>query len=82
MSNNSEGTQPCPSTENLIKDLLSMTPPIRTRSSFPHSEFLPLGSFHKPLIFLSIWVFSDESALIFLEEGVCYDQFVLLAKLC
>ena len=35
-----------------------------------------------PSIFLSIWVFSDESALIFLEEGVCYDQFVLLAKLC
>ena len=28
---NREGTQPCPSTENWIKDLLSMAPPIRTR---------------------------------------------------
>ena len=35
-----------------------------------------------PSIFLSIWVFSDESPLVLLEEGVCYDQFVLLAKLC
>ena len=35
-----------------------------------------------PSIFLSIWVFSDESALVLLEEAVCYDQFVLLAKLC
>ena len=34
-SNNREGTQPRPSTENWIKDLLSMAPPIRTRSSFP-----------------------------------------------
>ena len=33
-SNNREGTQPCPSTENWIKDLLSMAPPIRTRPSF------------------------------------------------
>ena len=30
-----EGTQPRPSTENWIKDLLSMAPPIRTRPSFP-----------------------------------------------
>ena len=37
-----------PSTENCIKDLLSMAPPIRTRSSFPHSQSLPSGSFHKP----------------------------------
>ena len=35
-----------------------------------------------PSIFLSIWVFSDESPLVLLEEGVCCDQFVLLAKLC
>ena len=36
-----EGTQPQPSTENWIKDLLSMAPPIRTRPSFPHSQSLP-----------------------------------------
>ena len=36
-----------PSTENWIKDLLSMAPPIRTR---PTSHSLPSGSFHKPLI--------------------------------
>ena len=34
---NGEGTQLHPSTENWIKDLLSMSPPIRTRPSFPHS---------------------------------------------
>ena len=33
--NNREGTQPYPSTENWIKDLLSMALPIRTRPSFP-----------------------------------------------
>ena len=32
--NNREGTQPHPSTENWIKDLLSMALPIRTRPSF------------------------------------------------
>ena len=45
-----KGTQPHPSTENWIKDLLSMAPPIRTRLSFPHSQSLPSGSFHKALI--------------------------------
>ena len=45
-------TQPCPSTENWIKDLLSMALPIRTRPSFPLSQSLPSGSFHKPLILL------------------------------
>ena len=35
-----------------IKDLLSMAPSIRTRPSFPLSQSLPPGSFHKPLIFL------------------------------
>ena len=35
--------------ENLIKALLSMALPIRTRPSFPISQFLPSGSFHKPL---------------------------------
>jgi len=34
-SNNREGTQPRPSTENWINDLLSTAPPIRTRPSFP-----------------------------------------------
>ena len=51
-SNNREGTQPCPSIENWIKVLLSMAPPIRTRTSFPHSQSLPTGSFHQPLILL------------------------------
>ena len=49
-SSNRERTQPHPSTENRTKDLLSMAPPFRTRPSFPHSQSLPLGSFHKPLI--------------------------------
>ena len=51
-SNNREGTQPCPSTENWTKDLLNMALPIRTRPSLPHSESLPSGSFRKPLILL------------------------------
>ena len=38
------------STENWIKDLLNMAPPIRTRPSFPLSQSLPSGNFHKPLI--------------------------------
>ena len=48
-SNNREGTQPPPSTENWIKDLLSIIPLIRTRPTFPHSQSLPSRSFHKPL---------------------------------
>ena len=48
--NSRKGTQPHPSTENWIKDLLSMAPPIRTRLSFPYSQSLPSGSFQKPLI--------------------------------
>ena len=39
-------------TDNWIKDLLSMAPPIRTRPSFPHSQSPPSGSFHKPLILI------------------------------
>ena len=35
--NNRERTQPCPSTESWIKNLLSMALPIRIRPSFPHS---------------------------------------------
>ena len=50
--NNKEGIQPHPSTENWIKDLLSIALPIRTRASFPLSQSLSLGSFHKPLILL------------------------------
>ena len=50
--NNREGTQPHPTTENWIKDLLSMVQSIRTRPSFPLSQSLPSGSFHKPLILL------------------------------
>ena len=50
--NSREETQPHPSTENWIKDLLLMAPPIRTRPSIPLSQSLPSGSFHKPLIFL------------------------------
>ena len=38
--------QPSQSTENWIKDLLSMALPI----SFPLSQSLPSGTFHKPLI--------------------------------
>ena len=47
-----EGTQLYPSTENWIKDLLSMAQTIRTRPSFPLSQSLPSGSFHKPLFLL------------------------------
>ena len=49
---NRKGTQLHPSTENWIKDLLSMALPTRTRPSFPLSQSLPSGSFHKPLILL------------------------------
>ena len=45
--NNREGTQPHPSIENWIKDLLNMPLPIRTRPGFPLSQSLPSGSFHK-----------------------------------
>jgi len=51
-SNNREGTQPHPSVENWIKDLLNMALPIRTRPRLPFSQSLPSGSFHKPLIFI------------------------------
>ena len=50
--NNRKETQLHPSTKKWIKDLLSMAPPIRTRPSFPLSQPLPSGSFHKPLILL------------------------------
>ena len=51
-SNNREGTQPCQSKENWIKDLMSMAPAIRTIPSFPHSQSFPSGSFHKSLILI------------------------------
>ena len=54
-ANNRKGTQPHPSIENWIKDLLSMAPPIRTRPSFPLSQsVMKSGSFHKPLILLHL----------------------------
>jgi len=49
---NMKGTQPHLSTENWIKDLLSMAPPIRPRSRFLHRQSFPSGSFHKPLILI------------------------------
>ena len=42
----------CTSRESWIKDLLSKAPPIRTRPSFPLSQSLPSGSFHKLLILI------------------------------
>ena len=47
--NSSEGTQPHPSTETWIKDLLSMAPSIRTSPNFSLSQSLPSRSFHKSL---------------------------------
>ena len=40
--NNREGTQPCPSTEDWIKDLLSMGLPIRTRLRSPSQLVSPI----------------------------------------
>ena len=39
--NSRDGSQLQPSTENWIKDLLSMAPPIRIRPSFPLSQAIP-----------------------------------------
>ena len=50
--NSRKETQLHPSTESWVKDFLSMALPIRTRASFPLSQSLPFGSFHKPLILL------------------------------
>ena len=47
-----EGNTVHSSAVNYIKDLLSMAQSIRTRSSFPLSQSIPSGSFHKPLILL------------------------------
>ena len=44
------GNRAPPSTKNWIKDLLNMALPIRIRPSFPLSQSLPSGSFHKALI--------------------------------
>ena len=52
--NSREGTQLHPSTENWIKDILNLALPIRTRPSFPLSQSIALGSFHKPLIILHL----------------------------
>ena len=45
-------TQPHPSAENWIKDIMSMAFPTKARPSFPDSQSLPSGSFHKPLILI------------------------------
>ena len=45
-------TQPGPSIEDWIKDLLSMALLIRTKHSFPLSQSLPSGNFHKLLILI------------------------------
>ena len=51
--NNRKGTQPHPSTENWIGDLLSMALPInQNRPSFSLSQSFPSESFHKPVILL------------------------------
>ena len=47
-----EGTQPHPSAENWIKDLLSKALPTRARPTFTHSQSLPPGGFHEPLILI------------------------------
>ena len=53
-SNNRKGTQLHPSTENWIKDLLSMAPPIRIGPTVSLSQSLLSESFHKPLILLHL----------------------------
>ena len=40
--NNWEETQSHPSTENWIKDLLNMAPPVRTRQKFPPQSVSPI----------------------------------------
>ena len=49
---NREGAQPHLSADNWIKDFLSRALPTRARPSFLHSQSLPLGSLHKPLILI------------------------------
>ena len=49
-SGQTTGREHSPAHQQNIKDILSMAPPIRTRPSFPHSQSLPSGSFHKPLL--------------------------------
>ena len=49
-SGQTSGREHSPKTENWSKDLQSMTLHIRTRPSFPHSQSLTSGRFHKPLI--------------------------------
>ena len=51
-ANHQGGNIAGPLTENWIKDLLSLALPIRTRPRLPHSQSLPSGSFHKPLVLI------------------------------
>ena len=46
------GCRQSDTTERLKWTELSMALAIRTRPSFPHSQFLPSGSFHKPFILI------------------------------
>ena len=52
VSGQTTGREHSPPTEYWIKHLLSKAPFIRTRPSFPHSQSLPLGRFHKPLFLI------------------------------
>ena len=45
-------------TEDWVKDLPSMAPPIRARPRFPHNQSLASGSFHRPLILMKATVIS------------------------
>ena len=47
-----EEPQSHPLAEHWIKDFLNMALPTRARLSFPHSQSLPSGSLHKPLILI------------------------------
>ena len=48
-----EGSKAHPSAEICVKDLLSLTLPIRARPNFPQSQCLPSGSLHKHLIIIN-----------------------------
>ena len=75
------------STENWIKDLLSLAPTIRTRPNFPHSQSLPSGSFHKPVILIhqgadSIKTTITESIKLITRTTALSNSMKLLPTLC
>ena len=49
-SDQTTGREHSPAHQQKIGLKMSMAPPIRTRPSFPLTQSLPSGSFHKPLI--------------------------------